>query len=104
MSILSSPRYVADGKELDTIVNIGRYKGPIWTMWMIVNEEGISSSQDGVSGTVGLQTTRIARKQRERRGQGIEGLWRGWRVGFWGLIGVWGATAIGGAANTVDEF
>ena len=24
------------------------------------------------------------------------GLWRGWRVGFWGLVGVWGAAACGG--------
>jgi fusion and transport protein UGO1 len=104
MSVLSSPAYIGDGKELATIVNVGPYKGPIRTMWMIVHEEGVSSSQDYISGTASSQTTRKARKQRERKGQGIEGLWRGWRVGFWGLVGVWGAAAIGGAANTGGEF
>ena len=27
------------------------------------------------------------------------GLWRGWRVGFWGLVGVWGAAACGGGGG-----
>ena len=27
------------------------------------------------------------------------GLWRGWRVGFWGLVGVWGAVACGGGSG-----
>lgn len=34
--------------------------------------------------------------RRVRKGQGIEGLYRGWRVGMWGLVGVWGASYIGG--------
>jgi len=32
---------------------------------------------------------------RMRRGQGAAGLIRGWRIGFWGLAGVWGAGALG---------
>ena len=38
-------------------------------------------------------------RARVRKGQGIRGLWRGWRVGFWGLVGVWGAAALGGAGG-----
>ena len=36
------------------------------------------------------------------RGQGIEGLYRGWRVGMWGLVGAWGASFIGGIQSSVD--
>ena len=32
---------------------------------------------------------------RTRKGQGGAGLVRGWRVGFWGLVGVWGGGALG---------
>ncbi len=41
------------------------------------------------------------------KGQGIQGLWRGWRVGMWGLVGMWGANAFGagaGGGNGVSEF
>ncbi|KXL47923.1 hypothetical protein M433DRAFT_142183 [Acidomyces richmondensis BFW] len=31
------------------------------------------------------------------RGVGWEGLWRGWRVGFWGVLGVWAAGVVGPA-------
>ncbi|KAF2170728.1 hypothetical protein M409DRAFT_18701 [Zasmidium cellare ATCC 36951] len=44
----------------------------------------------------GETTTRAANGMlRTRRGQGAAGLVRGWRVGFWGLVGVWGAGALG---------
>jgi mitochondrial fusion and transport protein UGO1 len=104
VSVLSSPTYVGEGNELATIVNIGSYRGPIRTMWMIVHEEGVSSGQDNNTRASGSQTARNTRKKRERKGQGIEGLWRGWRVGFWGLVGVWGAATIGGVANSRGEF
>lgn len=32
---------------------------------------------------------------RTLREVGWEGLWRGWRVGFWGVLGVWGAAVVG---------
>ena len=38
-------------------------------------------------------------KKKRRKGQGIEGLYRGCRVGMWGLIGVWGAGWMGGMAT-----
>jgi fusion and transport protein UGO1 len=103
VSVLSPQTYVGEGKESAAIVNVGPYRGPIRTMWMIVHEEGISSGQDNISRASDSQT-RNTRKKREKKGQGIEGLWRGWRVGFWGLMGVWGAAAIGGVANSRGEF
>ena len=43
----------------------------------------------------GLTTTTTADISR-RKGQGIEGLYRGWRVGAWGLLGIWTAHLAGG--------
>lgn len=34
-----------------------------------------------------------------RRGQGVEGLWRGWKVSWWGLVGLWGAAVVGGGGD-----
>jgi fusion and transport protein UGO1 len=99
MSVLSSPPYYT-GKELDTVVDIGPYNGPIGTMWMIIREEGQRDDQEEKfpSGPV----TRKTKKPQGKQGQGVEGLWRGWRVGMWGLVGMWGAAAMGG--NGGGEF
>ncbi|KNG88710.1 hypothetical protein ANOM_002741 [Aspergillus nomiae NRRL 13137] len=32
---------------------------------------------------------------RKRQGQGIHGLYRGWRIGMWGIAGIWGASFLG---------
>ena len=29
------------------------------------------------------------------KGQGREGLWRGWKVNWWGLVGLWTASVVG---------
>ncbi len=44
--------------------------------------------------------------EKRKKGQGMQGLWRGWRVGMWGLVGMWGANALGAGAggNGVSEF
>jgi fusion and transport protein UGO1 len=96
MSVLTSPPYYT-GKELDTVVDIGPYSGPIGTMWMIAREEGVRDDPDALkfSGPV----TRTTRKPKVKQGQGVEGLWRGWRVGMWGLVGMWGAAAMGGGGG-----
>ncbi|KFY03630.1 hypothetical protein O988_01350 [Pseudogymnoascus sp. VKM F-3808] len=96
MSVLTSPPYYT-GKELDTVVDIGPYAGPIGTMWMIAREEGVRDDPESLkpSGPV----TRTTRKQKVKQGQGVEGLWRGWRVGMWGLVGMWGAAAMGGSGG-----
>lgn len=83
----AAPRHQRDGADsgsdrLRTVVDVGPYKGVLGTMWFVVREEGTSA----VAGRV-------------RKGQGVQGLWRGWRVGFWGIVGVWGAAALGGGAG-----
>lgn len=71
---------------LRTVVPVGPYKGVLGTAWHIVREEGARP-----------RTAATKDKGRAaRKGQGVAGLWRGWRVGFWGLVGVWGASALGG--------
>ena len=67
------------------------------TVWAIVREEGTrGSGKEKNSGLVGGRGKKQA-KGKVQRGQGVEGLYRGWRIGMWGLVGVWGASLIGGA-------
>ncbi|TVY34805.1 Mitochondrial fusion and transport protein [Lachnellula subtilissima] len=95
MAVLATPLYQSeDGKRLETIVDIGPYHGVLGTMWSIVREEGRSSSVASVK----------KGKKAETKGQGVEGLWRGWRVGMWGLAGMWGARALGGSGANGGEF
>jgi len=92
--------------ELRTSVPVGPYKGVWGTAWWIVREEGVSvgavtARQKG--GVAKQQQQRVEKRRIVRKGQGLSGLWRGWRVGFWGLVGVWGASALGGP-TAGDEF
>ncbi|KAE8553186.1 hypothetical protein EYB25_004567 [Talaromyces marneffei] len=92
-----------DSTEIETIVPTPKtYRGIIGTMWSIVYEEGVMvESEDEVSRLVSSQTA----QKRRRPGQGIQGLYRGWRMGMWGLAGVWGAGFLGAAmGNGEDEF
>lgn len=94
MLFLPSAAGVGMGK---TVVPVGPYKGVMGSIWYIVREEGIRIP---VSAQVaaGLGAGEL-RKQPPRKGQGIGGLWRGWRVGFWGLVGMWAAGAVGGSGD-----
>jgi fusion and transport protein UGO1 len=86
---------------MQTMVEVGPYRGVLGTMWSIVREEGTSSQEMAVGAGAGKMMKRG--KKPDRKGQGIEGLWRGWRVGMWGLIGVWSAKAMS-SSNTGGEF
>lgn len=98
MAVLTSTQYRAQGgKECEPIVELAPYRGVMGTMWSIVKEEGTSSREI-------LVGSKKKGKKVERKGQGIEGLWRGWRVGMWGLVGVWGAKAMGGGGSSGGEF
>lgn len=87
-----------DPYAIETVVTVGPYTGVIATMWRISWEEGSSYQKTGAG----------ARSQpylAPRKGQGVQGLWRGWRVGFWALVGVWGTAALGsGAGGRGSEF
>ena len=99
MAVVSSPKYIGAGKPLEPIVDVGTYRGPLGTMWMIVREEGKSYAPESAAVKAATRGIKKSGKLGERKGQGIEGLWRGWRVGFWGLVGMWGASILGGAGG-----
>ncbi|KAL2197728.1 mitochondrial carrier domain-containing protein [Corynascus similis CBS 632.67] len=91
--------------DMETIVPVGGFNGLFGTMYHIVNEEG----SHAVAGT-GVGKSAAARKGRAgsttniaetvyRRGQGLDGLWRGWKVSWWGLVGLWAAGVLGGGGD-----
>jgi len=94
-------------QELETIVPVGSYNGVFGTMYTIVNEEGshalplspaarsraAAASRRGGGNKPGVSETVY------RRGQGLDGLWRGWKVSWWGLVGLWTAGVIGGGGD-----
>lgn len=104
-----SGRSVGDGKTatptaLETIVQPGRYQGVVGTMYTIVNEEG--SRAVHAASPVAAKGKNAPKKARKavaetvyRRGQGLEGLWRGWKVNTWGLVGLWMASVAGGGGD-----
>jgi mitochondrial fusion and transport protein UGO1 len=88
----SIPRTASRQKAINTIVQVPQsYRGILSTMWGIVRDEGYSeSAKDRTAALMGKAP------RRKRKGQGIEGLYRGWRVGLWGLVGIWGTGFVGG--------
>ena len=88
----SSPSLSSKQKAMTTVVPVPQsYRGILPTIWGITREEGYSeSTKDKTAALMGKAP------RRKRKGQGIEGLYRGWRVGFWGLVGVWGTSFVGG--------
>lgn len=93
-------------KPIETVSELGSYRGVVGTMWHIVTEEGERGGRQemikGTGGAPAVKATDVGKKR--RKGQGLEGLWRGWRVGVWGLVGVWGAAALGGVGGKGGEF
>lgn len=75
---------IAADPHLPLIVTPGAYRGVWGTMYSILYLEGETMTR-GKNGML-----------KRKRGQGVSGLVRGWRIGFWGLAGVWGAGALGG--------
>jgi fusion and transport protein UGO1 len=105
---LKSPAFGMENEDpsvrsFKTIVEPGPYKGVLGTMWFIVRDEGVQVLGPGAAKAMKEQakghTAGFSARTRIRKGQGVHGLWRGWRVGFWGLVGVWGAAAMGGGGG-----
>ncbi|KAJ5518902.1 hypothetical protein N7453_001324 [Penicillium expansum] len=73
-----------DASDVETIVPTPRtYRGIIGTMWHVVYEEGVSSTPSDTERAKQLLGQRASQKKRQQ-GQGIQGLYRGWRIGMWG--------------------
>lgn len=103
MAVLASSQYHTEiGPGFEPMVNAGPYKGIVGTMWSIVREEGTSVHEIAPGGAPAKAAKKG--KKPQRKGQGVEGLWRGWRVGMWGLAGVWGARAMSGSGSSGGEF
>ncbi|KAH7054341.1 mitochondrial fusion and transport protein-like protein Ugo1 [Macrophomina phaseolina] len=94
-------RTTLDPEPLPTVVDIGPYRGLLGTMWYIVREEGSTGPGPGAPPVARTTPAGVVRYQQQKvnKGQGVPGLVRGWRVGFWGLVGVWGAAMMGGSGG-----
>lgn len=100
MAVLSSQEFVRalGGKEprLDTIVPIGRYFGVLGTMYHITSEEGTREiAAKPAAAKKGKGKGKSTTLPTVKKGQGLEGLWRGWKVNWWGLVGLWTASVVG---------
>lgn len=99
MAVLSTKEYVralgGAEQKMETIVPVGRYDGVVGTMYHIASAEGQREAP-------GKQPAGKKGKARAKaagpvylKGQGVEGLWRGWKVSWWGLVGLWAASVFG---------
>lgn len=88
-----------EDKSFRTIIKPGPYRGVLGTMWFIAREEGLTVVGPTASKAASAKQMGFARPTRTKKGQGMHGLWRGWRVGVWGLVGIWGAAALGGGGG-----
>lgn len=85
-------------KAIKTVVPVPQsYRGILPTIWNVVREEGYSESAADRTAALMGKTPR-----RKRKGQGVAGLYRGWRVGLWGLVGVWGTGFVSGLQNGAE--
>ncbi|KAJ6022075.1 hypothetical protein N7540_007579 [Penicillium herquei] len=95
-----------DASDVETIVPTPRtYRGVIGTMWHIVHEEGVSTSPSDAERARQLLGKPASQREQKKRqqGQGIQGLYRGWRIGMWGIAGIWGANFLGGVALGAED-
>lgn len=105
-SVFTQPAYIRALEKtgtLDTIVQPGSYNGVVGTMYTIVAEEG----SHAVPVPVKAASAAKSRKAKQakigetvyKKGQGVGGLWRGWKVSWWGLVGLWTAGVVGGGGE-----
>jgi fusion and transport protein UGO1 len=111
-AVLNSPEYVralevdtaatlrekrVGGAAMETIVPLGKFDGVFGTMRTIMYEEGTRATIPPTKNTR-IGKPRVAEAV-FRRGQGVDGLWRGWKVSWWGLVGLWTAGVVGGGGD-----
>ncbi|XPS80999.1 hypothetical protein M3J09_012943 [Ascochyta lentis] len=97
--VLKKPLEDSSLRRFHTIIDPGPYRGVLGTIWFVMREEGITTVGPSPSKAASAQKMGFQRPVRTRKGQGVHGLWRGWRVGVWGLVGIWGAAALGGGGG-----
>lgn len=101
-----------DSSSLPTVVPTPQtYRGIVGTMWNIVYEEGTDAppvdlqAVEQVLGHAPQTAANAAgrRMQRRRKGQGVRGLYRSWRLEMWGIIGIWGSGFLGTLLGAGEE-
>ncbi|KAL4915615.1 mitochondrial carrier domain-containing protein [Aspergillus aurantiobrunneus] len=91
----------AQAADVETIVPTPQtYRGIIGTMWGIVYEEGAQPPPEAQRAQELLGKPVPHRK---RQGQGIYGLYRGWRIGMWGVAGSLGLSLLANGAGDADD-
>ncbi|KAH7033549.1 mitochondrial carrier domain-containing protein [Microdochium trichocladiopsis] len=113
VQVLSSQEHLRamdEAGSLEPIVTPGPYNGVVGTMYTIVKEEGSRAvvippppsaknggrHKRGKSKAAASATGAAAGGEVVfRKGQGLAGLWRGWKVSAWGLAGLWVASMAG---------
>jgi mitochondrial fusion and transport protein UGO1 len=90
--------------RLETIVPVGPYRGVLGTMYHIVREEGSHAVAKPAGSPTGKAKAAARGKVKVaetvyKKGQGLEGLWRGFGVSWWGLVGLWTAGVLGNAGD-----
>ena len=118
VAVLSTPEHLAalepatpatgkrlGSEQLETIVPVGGYSGVFSTMHSIVYEEGSHVVKPAPSTAAAKRAAARRGKPATvseavyRRGQGLDGLWRGWKVSAWGLVGLWSTALLAGGGD-----
>lgn len=91
--------------EIETIVPTPKtYRGIVGTMWSVVYEEGLAPIEGrGLDADTQSKLQRQNGHRRRKPGQGVQGLYRGWRIGMWGLAGIWGAGFLSASMGNGEE-
>ncbi|KAI1091760.1 mitochondrial fusion and transport protein Ugo1 [Rostrohypoxylon terebratum] len=104
VAVLAEPTYLEALEEtgqMDTIVPPGSYNGVVSTMYTIVAEEGSRAVAAKIKAPPRGRKLKSPKAADViyRKGQGFDGLWRGWKVSWWGLVGLWTAGVAGGGGE-----
>ncbi|KAI5857439.1 mitochondrial carrier domain-containing protein [Durotheca rogersii] len=103
VEVLSRPTYLQaldQTERLEMVVQPGPYRGVFGTMYAIVADEGSRAvAAVGKMPTQGKKRKPSIAKVVYKKGQGFRGLWRGWKVSWWGLVGLWTAGVAGGGGE-----
>ncbi|KAG0156129.1 hypothetical protein PDIDSM_3305 [Penicillium digitatum] len=77
------------------------YRGIIGTCGMSFYEEGVSSTPSDTERAKQLLGN-VPHRKSDSKAQVFRPV-RGWRIGMWGIAGIWGASLLGGVAGGSED-
>ncbi|KAK8047416.1 hypothetical protein PG996_015480 [Apiospora saccharicola] len=102
-AVLRNPEHIQaleESGKMETIVETGPYYGVVGTMYSITTEEGTHAVPVTTKNVKGKKVKQPNPAEVVyKKGQGMEGLWRGYKVSWWGLVGLWTASVVGGGGE-----